>query len=265
MYVCPLASQRRKAALIGWEPSPGGWGARPTAEEALVMRRLDRVGWLRRIWLSLAARRDRRTEWLWEHGGYDVETPEERERRVRRSARDTLEMTAIRAALDDAGRWPAAKSTRTANVEVVDVDRYQDFAVVVAAIAAPARGPGPALCRTVFRREGESWRVLGAGAGGSGVDPLLERAACTDPLAIRSRGWVRLPHDRRKRLCHATVLCSSAVVRVLVRRPGSERDAVMTGAGWLGVVWPQGSEPSLAAVDAAGKQIAALPAGAFRG
>jgi hypothetical protein len=201
--------------------------------------------------------------WLWQHGGYDVEGPDATLERERLTAQYEAQDTVIKAALDRPGPWPMSSTVRTQNVEIVDVDRYDDLAVVTAAVAEAPGGHGPTLRASVFRWEDGTWKWLGGGGVGSRSDPLFARQESGDNdrgLRVASKGW----HGPRQRggfkpACDAMLWCSPAVSSVRVDRPSHRRVAdVGTGPGWIGIVWPEGSEPSVSAFDAAAKQVAVL-------
>jgi hypothetical protein len=202
-------------------------------------------------------------EWLWEHGGYDVEGPDVTVERERLTARYEIQDAVIEAALDGPGPWPVSSTVRTQDVEVVDVDRYERRAVVIAAIAEDSHGDGATLNAAVFRREEGTWRWLGGGGIGWARDPLLVRQEWGDNdhhLKVPSKGW-HAPLGKRgsKPACDATLLCSPAVSSLTVNRPGGRRIVdVSTGPGWIGIVWPEASEPSVTAFDAGGNQVAVL-------
>lgn len=261
----------------GWVPSPGRWTAPERARAGKdwfpsggAIERLDRMPWWVRAWSRSPLRALGRFEdRLWDHGGYDVEGPEATAERERMNARDEAFDSMLEAALYADGPWPAARTVRTQDVEVIDVDRYDDLAVVTAAIADDSTGDGPLLVESVFRWEKGRWRSLGGWGSGSGSDPLLERQKWGDPehslqiigLGSNSPGG----KERRRVVCHATVLCAPAVNSVTVERPTSHRRAdVSEGPGWIGIIWPQGSEPRVTALDAASEQIGVLRPEEFR-
>ncbi len=217
--------------------------------------------WRVRVWSRPPLRAlGRFEEWLWEHGGYDVEGPEAVAQRERMTARDEALDAALRAALDDGGPWPARTTVRTQDVEVLDVDRYDDLALVTAAIADVVTDDRPLLVDKVFRREEGLWQSRGGSGSGSGSDPLLARREWQEPdqpLRLAGLGWYSRGDKRRsKPVCHGTLACSPLVTTVIVERPGNHREAdVSEGAGWIGMVWRQGSEPRVTAFDAEGNQI----------
>jgi hypothetical protein len=185
------------------------------------------------------------------------------------TAHDEALAAALQAAIDDDGPWPARTTVRTQDVEVVDVDRYDDLALVTAAIADGGSDDGPLLVENVFRREEGIWRGLGGWGSGSGSDPLLARREWREPeQSLRLSGLGRHSPGGKRRsrgVCHATLSCSLAVSSVIVERPGKRREAdVSEGAGWIGVVWPDGSEPTVSAFDTAGHQIGVLGRDEFR-
>lgn len=260
-----------------WVPSPGQWTA-PEGTRAGkdwvppggATERLDRMPWWVRAWSRPPLRALGRFEdWLWVHGGYDVEGPKATAERERLVARDEALDRMLQAALDASGPWPAGTTVRTQDVEVIDVDRYDDLAVVTAAIADDSTGEGPLLVERMFRWEEGGWRSLGGWGSGSGSDPLLVRQEWRDPehsLQLHSLGWSRRGGKRGRRvICHATVLCSPAVISVTVERPTRHRRADVTkGPGWIGIIWPQGFEPRVTALDAASHQIGVLGPEEFR-
>ena len=210
-------------------------------------------------------------DYLWEHGGYDVEGPRATAEREARSVRYEKQQAVIRAALSQAGPWPASTTERTQNVEVLDVDRYGGFAVVIAAIEDDALGVvGPMLNASVFRSDDDNggWRSVGGGGSGSGSDPLVRRPQwrdATKALTKSGTGWSALDDQRgRKGVCHAEVLCSPSVNTVIVDRVDDRRVAdVSRGSGWVGLVWPEGQEPTVTALDATGQKLRVIPAREF--
>jgi hypothetical protein len=260
----------------GWVPSPGDWIA-PEGKRAGrdwippggAGERLDRMPRWVRVWSHTPLRAiGRFDEWLWDHGGYDVEGPEAIAQRERRDALYQAQHAVIRGSLDGPGPWPARTTVRTQNVEVVDVDRYGGFAVVIAAIEDHVLAGVPMLEASVFHEEESGWRSHGGGGGGSGVDPLLVRQRWKDPtrvLRMSGPGWGRLDEKRGpKGVCHATLLCSATVSSVVIDRPGDRRTVdVSEGSGWIGIVWPQGSEPGVKAFDAETRELARLEPSAF--
>lgn len=263
--------------LPGWVPSPGQWTPPEEARAGKdwvppggATERLDRMPWWVRAWSRPPLRAlGRFEEWLWKHGGYDVETPGTAAQRERLTARDEALEAALQAALDEDGPWPARTTVRTQDVEVVDVDRYGDLALVTAAIEDGGGDDGPLLMENLFHREEGIWRSLGGSGSGSGSDPLLARREWREPQqSLRLSGPGRhSPGGKRgsKDFCHATLNCSPAVSSVIVERPGNRREAdVSEGAGWIGIVWPAGSEPKVTALDTAGDQIGVLGQGEFR-
>jgi hypothetical protein len=123
--------------------------------------------WWVRLWSRAPLRAFGRFEgWLWDHGGYDVEGPEATAERERRAALYQAQEAVIRGSLDNPGPWPAFTTVRTQNVEVIDVDRYGGFAVVIAAVEDDVLGDGLMLHATVFRKEKDGWRSRGGGGKG---------------------------------------------------------------------------------------------------
>ena len=179
------------------------------------------------------------------------------------------EQAVIRQALNLAGPWPALTTSRTQNVEVLDVDRYEGFGVVLSAIERSSLGHGPSLQADVFLRD-NGWQPLcGAGSGGSDEDPWVQRRRWTDTtnVILRSGGARCRPGPRRqgRTVCYAKVSCSPAVASVVVDRPSDRRFLnVREGPGWIAIVWPEGSEPRVAAFDAAGEELDYLHPGLFR-
>ena len=171
------------------------------------------------------------------------------------------EQAVVRHALELAGPWPASTTLRGQNVEVLDVDRYEGYGVVLSAIERSVVHRGdPALMAHVFRRD-EGWQSLCAGGGGSpDHDPLLERRQWTDPTQVivrRGSGRCRPgPGQRGQTVCYAEVICSSAVASAVVDRPADRRLVdVSQGPGWIVIVWPEGSEPRVTAFGAAGEDL----------
>ena len=256
----------------GCPPQPTGWPQKDCepgkdwVPPGGARERLDRMPWWVRAWSRFPLRPIGRFEaWLWEHGGYDVEGPRATAERERRSAAYEALDAVIRPALDEAGRWPAATTVRRQNVEILDVDQYNGFAVVVSAVEEDVGGHGPMLRTSVFHRAESGWRSQGAGGSGWGSDPLLNRQRWRTPaptLSVSGTGWRALEAKRRATgVCHATVLCSPAVTTVIVNRPGDSRTAdVSKGSGWIGMVWPEGSEPTVTALDADGIEVGAVAA-----
>jgi hypothetical protein len=207
---------------------------------------------------------------LWTHGGYDVEGAEATAERERRTARYDAQHAVIRSALDQPGPWPTTVVTRTEPVKPVDVDRYGDFALVVAAIDEDADTGRPTLQVRAFKRVADGWEFCGGSGSGSGSDPLDARSSSKmsgTALMSGGSGWSALEDGRGKPhgLCHATVLCGSDVVAVTVDRSGDIRRAdVSSGPGWLGIVWPEGFEPAVRAFGAAGDEVSALGPEEFR-
>lgn len=255
----------------GWVPSPGNWTAperkragKDWIPQGGAVERLDRMPWWVRAWSRSPLRALRSfEEWLWDHGGYDVEGSDAVLERERLSALYKIQDGVIRAALDHPGPWPAQSTVRTHNVEIVDVDRYEGLAVVTAAIAEDPHGDGPMVSANVFRWEEGTWRGLGGGGSGSGRDPLLARQEWRDGdrvIRVASKGW-HGPREKGgpKPTCDATVWCAPGVSAVTVDRPGKRRVVdVFSGPGLLGIVWPEGSEPRVSAFDADGTQVAVL-------
>ena len=232
----------------GWVPSPGQWTA-PEGKRAGkdwippggAVERLDRMAWWVRAWSRPLLRAvGLFEEWLWEHGGYDVEGPDATLERERLSARYKVQDALMKAALDHPGPWPVQSTVRTQNVEVLDVDRYKDLAVVTAAIAEDPNGDGPVLNANIFRWEEGGSRALGGGGSRSGPDPLLARQEWREnnqAIRVSSKGW----HGPRERggstsTCDATLLCSPAVSSLTVERPSdvvwstSPRDRAGSGS-----------------------------------
>jgi len=187
----------------------------------------------------------------------------------RRQWAHEAEQAVIRQALDLAGPWPALTTSRAQNVEVLDVDRYDGFGVVLSAIERSALSHGPALQVDVFRRDNGWQPVCGGGGGGRNEDPLLQRRRWTDTtnVILRSGGGRCRPgpHGHGGTVCYAKVSCSSAVASVVVDRPSDRRFLdVREGPGWIAIVWPEGSEPRVTAFGAAGEELDFLDPGLFR-
>gem|GEM_PF-5135322 len=256
-----------------WLPSPADWEApeglragKDWVPPGGARERLDRMpGWVR-AWSRFPLRPIGRFEaWLWEHGGYDVEGARATEEREGRSAAYEALEAVIRPALDHAGPWPAATTVRRQNVEILDVDQYKGFAVVLSAVAEDVGGHGPMLRTSLFRRIDTGWRSQGGGGSGWGSDPLLNRQRwrpSAPNLSVSGTGRRAIGVKRRSTgVCHATVLCSPAVSTVIVDRPGDRRTAdVSKGSGWIGMVWPEGFEPTVAALDEDGIEVGAVAA-----
>ena len=185
-----------------------------------------------------------------------------------RRERHEAEQAVIRQALALAGPWPALTTSRAQNVEVLDVDRYEGFGVVLSAIERSSLSHGPALQADVFRRDNGWQPVCGAAGGGWNEDPLLRRRRWTDTTSVIVRsGGGRCrpgPHGHGQTVCYAKVFCSPAVVSVVVDRPSDRRFLdVAEGPGWIAIVWPEGSEPRVTAFDAAGEELDYLDPGLF--
>jgi hypothetical protein len=179
------------------------------------------------------------------------------------------ERAVIRQALDLPGPWPASTTSRTQNVEVLDVDRYDGFGVVLAAIERPVLWHGPTLQASVFRSD-NGWQPLcGGGGGGSNEDPLMRRRRWTDATSVILRGGGGRcrpgPHQRAQTVCYAKVICSPSVASVVVDRPSDRRFVdVMNGPGWVVIVWPEGAEPRVTALGSTGEELDYLDPGLFR-
>jgi hypothetical protein len=187
----------------------------------------------------------------------------------RRERAYEAEHAVMRQALDLAGPWPASTTSRTKNVEVLDVDRYEGFGVVLAAIERSVVTNGPSLLASVFRWENAWQSVCGGGGGGSSEDPLMQRRWWTDMTNVILRcGGGRChpgPGQRGQTVCFAEVFCSEVVASVVVDRPSDRRFLdVSKGPGWVAIVWPEGSEPRVTAFDTAGEQLDYLDPGLFR-
>lgn len=177
------------------------------------------------------------------------------------------EQAVIRQALDLAGPWPASTTSRAHNVEVLDVDRYQGFGIVLSAIERSALRNGPALRADVFRRDTD-WKPLCGGGGGGSNDPFVQRRRWTDTTTVILRsGGGRCrpgPHGHGRTVCYAKVLCSPTVASVVVDRPSDRRFLDVTeGPGWIAIVWPEGSEPRVTAFGEAGEELDYLEPGLF--
>ena len=207
--------------------------------------------------------------YLWDHGGYDVESPEavaQRElRNERHAVTDAATSSATLAALDGTGPWPTRSTTRTGPVTVVDVDSFGDFAVVLAATDGEHwRRVGPMLGNWVFHRDAGGWTRLGGGGGGSGTDPLLERHSphpANRPLQLSGSGGVNVEPEKRRGawVRHAEILCAPNVARVEIDRSNQRRLAdTSSGPGWIVALWLKGAEPTLTAYDAQGRQLDVL-------
>lgn len=189
----------------------------------------------------------------------------------RRERAHQAEQAVIRHALDLAGPWPALTTSRAQNVEVLDVDRYEGFGVVLSAIERSSLGHGPTLHTDLFRRD-NGWQPMGGSGSGGGRrsdDPLVQRQQWKDPANVilrrgggRCRPW-RQGHGGPA-VCHAKVLCSPAVASVVVDRPSDRRFLDVTkGPGWIAIVWPEGSEPRVTAFGGAGEELDYLDPGLF--
>jgi hypothetical protein len=133
----------------GWVPSPGTW----TAPEGFragkdwvppggAVERLDRIPRWVRAWSHVPLRAIGNFEgWLWGHGGYYVEGPAAGAERQRRDEIYAAKFELIREAMEDTRPWPAPVDALTRDVEAVDVDVYEEFAVVVAAVRNDRIGP----------------------------------------------------------------------------------------------------------------------------
>ena len=251
-----------------YEPSPGCWSAPEGLRagddwipEGGVTERCDRVPRWVRVWRILPVATARRGAWLWEHGGYDVETAAAATERERATDQFHQRERFMRHALDADTSWPSVSTSLGGPLEAIDVDRYDRFAMVVAAAEEEQPGVASMLRESLFECRDHHWDSVGGGGGGSGSDVLSDRPRGGPPLTISGKGWLVLNPERRRGggLNSANVRCSSRVVTVVVERPGQTRRAsVSGGSGWIGIVWPDGAAPTARAFDAAGTEVAAL-------
>ncbi len=162
------------------------------------------------------------------------------------------------AALDEDRIWPTTKSEPTDRYEPLDVDRYDDRAVVL----GWSRGPsGGGLNANVFIRRNGRWEYRGGGGGG-GAGLFKERWRIrrheSAPLDVQSKGWIF------GGLSHATILCLPQVYTVTIERSQGLRHAdVSQRPGWIAIVWPDGDEPLVRAFDASGVEVHSLAAESF--
>lgn len=232
-----------------WTSSPGPWPGRERSSSPGDARlRLDRVpAWARMWWRSRVAQR-RARQWLWQHGGYDVEV-------LRHPMwRPLSGVDGRRAALGDPGPWPRPAVPRGDVPVAVDVDRYRDLALVVTLVPEPTRA-AVGIAVDVFTGA-PAWRYQ----GGSLSSLRRDRAAAAvgDGLVLRSRGWSSAG-DSRTEINHALVECGSSVRTVIVERGGEERGFAVPAAGCLfGLVWPEGVTPLVRALDASGGSLGKL-------
>jgi hypothetical protein len=243
-------------------PSPGPWpaplGVRAGSDwlpPGGISERTDRLSLWRRVWLRVAHSSHQRAEWLWFHGGYDVETrvaAAEREQHVA----EQLELQRIaRMAIDLPEPWPIAVN-ETDNTQVLDVDRYDNAAAVLA--RTNDNEHGSLLHSLVFFADGIDWRYAG-GAGGGGQAPV-------EHLAVGTLGSlsVHAEHGRSDRICHGAVRVSAEATTVVVDRVGGPRTFRVAGAAvWFAVLWRPGSQPTVRALDGDGTELAVLTATNF--
>jgi len=171
---------------------------------------------------------------------------------------------AMLAALDAPGEWPARSSARTGPVTVVDIDRVDDCAIVLAVTEGNTKlFEQTTLYRFVFERTPDGWSWHGGSGCGGEDDPLDDRARWVpgQPHLIESAsGWSRWEgrNGRQRRLYEIQLLCGPDVARVEIVRGAVTRVAdVATGPGWLVVAWTDAA-PTVVAFDGGGRQLEVL-------
>jgi hypothetical protein len=135
---------------------------------------------------------------------------------------------------------------------VIDVDRYEDRAVVLWVLSA---GEVAAVFRDVFKRRGLRWIYVGGGGTGGGNHVLTLR----DLRPVGDPKLQLLGSGGGKGSLSATILCSPEVARVEVRRKQGTRSAnVEDGPGLLSVLWSDEDKAEMVAFDRDESQICTL-------
>lgn len=145
---------------------------------------------------------------------------------------------------------------------MLDVDRYNDLALVVALSDSETGSPSVALYlhEDIFQFENEEWRYLSGARGILAHDPFVDRVASLDRsgLVIRAQGSVQVQNGGQH-ISYAIISTSSLVSTVEIVRGGHLRSAdVGAGPGWFGVVWSADVQPQVAAFGPDGEILATL-------
>jgi len=174
--------------------------------------------------------------------------PDPERRRRRNGDTDGWDPRKSAAALNEDRTWPTTKNEPTKRFEPLDVDRYNDRAVVLGLF----RGLTSGFHSDIFvRREGR-WDYRAGGGGGSDAFRVRWQVGPhpSAPLQARTKGWIL------GGLCHAAILCMPEVHTVTIERPqGLRRADVSRGPGWIGIVWPEGDEPTVRAFGSNGLEV----------
>jgi hypothetical protein len=139
----------------------------------------------------------------------------------------------------------------TQRAQVIDVDRYKDFAVVLWVFSrrgfTPSRRDVFVYERSRFSRRRLGWNCLGGGGSGGGAHLFTQRERWPfrddQKLLLTGSGG-------GSGALTGTVACAPDVARVEVRRKTKTRKAeVQRGPGLLAIVWQKEEPPELVAFD----------------
>jgi hypothetical protein len=235
-----------------------------------ITERLDRVSSWRRLWLRVPLAPGRRARWLWSHGGYDVEGHEAAAQREHSTDRFAAAHSIMRVALDRPGPWPVPPGPGGEPVQPLDVDRWSDYALVIAYLDEADGRRLASMQAAVFAAAEAGWVPVGGSGGSVQLEGFtLESAEPAEPAVLEQhgRGGVRIElAGRPSRWVHHTwIRCSPAAAAIVVERGGDVRRVAFGDVAlWIGVAWTDETEPIVRALGAASDELAAIRPAAWR-
>jgi hypothetical protein len=159
----------------------------------------------------------------------------------------------MRASIRARRTWPDTSMTLARNPQVIDVDRYEDRAVVLCVFSKEGF---VVTRRDTFQRRGRRWEFINGGGAGGGQHLLTLREL--RPFGEEQKLRVIASGGGGGTLS-AEILCLPEVARVEVRRKRGTRNVnVEHGPGLLAVLWLEGDQAELVAFDRDDNQICTL-------